>query len=603
MTRVPSVPEQPIEERTHYRLNLSADQLEPDQKGTFVTFRRLLSLLDAERRNLYIALLFILINSGLTLISPYLIGHAVDRYVVTKHYDGVIRYAVLLAVIFVTAFFSGYAQAQLMGRVGQKMLFSLRNRLFNKLQELPIEFFHQNKAGDLISRLNNDTDKINQFFSQSFVQFMSSIFTMIGAAVFLISIDWRLGLAALSPAVVLWIYTRSFSHWVKQRNKEALKTTGLLSAEVQESLQNFKVIVAFNRRDYFQQRFNEVNRENYRKTVKSGIANTIFTPVYTLFSNIGQLIVLAFGIYLITEGEFSVGLLISFLAYVTQFYNPLRQLAVLWANFQTALAGWDRISQIFRLESNLPLFPTAKPEDACCLLSFRHVSFSYPDGDEVLHDVSFDLKRGKTYAFVGPTGGGKTTTASLIARLYDPSEGTIFYDGVDLRTMNDAERSRKIGVILQDPILFTGTLKENILYGNALYHDLSDAELLDLLRRDGLSELMNRFEKGLETPIQSSGESISLGQKQLIAFIRVALRQPELLILDEATANIDTVTEQLLETILRKLPETTTRIVIAHRLNTIENADEIFFVNSGSVIKAGSMDDAVRLLMQGNRKS
>ena len=603
MKRVPSVPDQIKEEPIHYRLNLSADQHEPENKGAFGTFRRLLTLLDEERRNLYVALLFILINAGLTLISPYLIGHAVDRYIVTKQYDGVIRSAVLLLIVFILAFFSGYAQAQLMGRVGQKMLFSLRNRLFNKLQELPIEFFHQNKAGDLISRLNNDTDKINQFFSQSFVQFMSSIFTMTGAAVFLLAIDWRLGLATLSPAVLLWIYTRSLSHWVKDRNREALRTTGLLSAEVQESLQNFKVIVAFNRRDYFKERFDEVNRENYRKTVRSGIANMVFMPVYTLFSNFGQLIVLAFGIYLISIGQFSIGLLISFLAYVTQFYNPLRQLAVLWANFQTALAGWDRIAQIIRLESNLLLYPTSMRENSSCLLSFRHVSFSYPNGEEVLHDVSFDLERGKTYAFVGPTGGGKTTTASLISRLYDPTEGTIFFDGVDLRSIPVEIRSQKIGVILQDPILFTGSLRENILYGNALYQDLSDLELFHLLQDAGLSDLLSRFEKGLETPIQSAGESISLGQKQLIAFIRVVLRQPELLILDEATANIDTMTEQLLETILRKLPQSTTRIVIAHRLNTIENADEIFFVNAHSVIKAGSMDEAVHLLLQGKRKS
>lgn len=589
--------------RFHYRLNLTADQDGPERNSVFITFQRLLTLLDSERRNLYIAMLFILVNAGVTLISPYLIGHAVDQYIVTKQYDGVIHYAVLLAFIFIAALFSGYLQAQLMGSVGQKMLFSLRNRLFNKLQELPIEFFHQNKAGDLISRLNNDTDKINQFFSQSFVQFMSSIFTMIGAAVFLISIDWRLGLATLSPAFVLLVYTRILSHWVKERNKDALKTTGLLSAEVQESLQNFKVIVAFNRRDYFQKRFNEVNVENYRKTVRSGIANMVFMPVYTLFSNIGQLIVLALGIYLISVGQFSIGLLISFLAYVTQFYNPLRQLAVLWANFQTALAGWDRISQILRLESNLPLLSPSKQKYSSSLLSFRHVSFSYPEGDEVLHDVNFDLERGKTYAFVGPTGGGKTTTASLIARLYDPSSGTIFFDGVDLRVMNSKERSEKIGVILQDPILFTGSLRDNILYGNDLYGNISDEQLLILLQDLGLNDLMNRFEKGLETPVLSSGESISLGQKQLIAFIRVVLRRPELLILDEATANIDTMTEQLLETILSSLPSTTTRITIAHRLNTIENADEIFFVNSGSVIKAGSMDDAVRLLMEGNRKS
>ncbi|MBB3185867.1 ABC transporter ATP-binding protein [Microbacter margulisiae] len=588
----------------NYNLNLNKETSSNEKAGTITTLKRLLALMDSERKNLFIALIFIFINAGLNLISPYLIGHAVDKFIVTKHYAGVIRYAVILLVIFVMAMFSGYTQAQLMGKVGQRMLFNLRNRLFNKLQELPIDFFNQNKAGDLISRVNNDTDKINQFFSQSFVQFMSSIFTMIGAAIFLISIDFRLGLAALSPAVILWIFTRSFSPWVKRRNTASMRSTGILSAEVQESLQNFKVIVAFNRRDYFRKRFDEVNTDNYRNAVKAGIANTVFTPVYGFLSNIGQLIVLAFGIYLIMAGQFSIGLLISFLAYITQFYNPLRQLAALWANFQVALAGWDRISQILVLENNLPLVPDAKKEKQSGMLSFRHVSFAYPSSEkEILRHVSFDLERGKTYAFVGPTGGGKTTTASLMARLYDPTSGKVLLDGVDIRSMDIETRTAKIGFILQEPFLFTGSLHDNILYGNVQNAHLSDDELLQLLSEAGLHGLLDRFEGGLNARIDSSGDGISLGQKQLIAFIRAVLRKPDVLILDEATANIDTVTEQLLEDVLQKLPSSTTRIIIAHRLNTIENADEIFFVNAGNVTKAGSLQDAVDLLLHKKRVS
>ena len=310
-----------------------------------------------------------------------------------------------------------------MGRVGQRMLFNLRNTVFNKLQELPIDFFSQNKAGDLISRVNNDTDKINQFFSQSLVQFMSSIFSMIGAGIFLISLNPELAIAALLPALFLWFFTRAISPFVKSKNTANMKSTGLLSAEIQESLSNFKVIVAFNRRDYFRKRFEEVNAENYRNAVRSGIANNIFTPVFGLSANIGQLIVLVFGIYLITTGEFTVGLLISFLAYISQFYNPLRQIAALWANFQVALAGWDRISQILVMENNLNIVEPDETDDSGNLLTFKNVTFAYQPETEILKDVSFGLQRGKTYAFVGPTGGGKTTTASLIARLYDPEIG------------------------------------------------------------------------------------------------------------------------------------------------------------------------------------
>lgn len=587
----------------NYNLNIKKDITLNEKVSTSTTLKRLLTLMGQERKNLYIAMIFIFINAGLNLVAPYLMGHAVDTYIVTKHYEGVIHYSIILFGVFALALVSGYTQTQLMGRVGQRMLFNLRNMVFIKLQDLPIDFFNQNKAGDLISRVNNDTDKINQFFSQSLVQFMSSIFTMMGAGIFLLSINLELGLAALVPALFLLIFTRSISPWVKNRNTTNMRSTGSLSSEIQESLNNFKVIVAFNRRDYFRKRFDEVNAENYQSAVKAGIANNMFTPVYGFSSSIGQMVVLAFGIYLISIGQFSVGLLISFLAYIAQFYNPLRQIAALWANFQVALAGWDRISQILVLENNLKVNKTTVKEETPYLMSFRNVSFAYTTGNEILSNVSFDLERGKTYAFVGPTGGGKTTTASLMARLYDPTLGQIILNGVNIQSLDPNARAAKIGFILQEPFLFSGTIRDNILYGNECFINLTDDELMKELKEVGLESLLERFDGGLTAEIKSSGDGISLGQKQLIAFIRAVLRRPDLLILDEATANIDTVTEQLLDEILKKLPDSTTRIIIAHRLNTIENADEIYFINSGSVTKAGSLQDAVNLLLHDKRES
>ena len=588
---------------SNYNLNIKAEDRSAEKAGAWITLKRLMTLVGQERRNMYIAMIFIFINSGLILTAPFLIGQTVDRFIVTHQYGGVIRNSIILFVIFCVAMGSGYAQAQLMGRVGQRMLFNLRNNIFQKLQELPIDFFNQNKAGDLISRLNNDTDKINQFFSQSLVQFMASLFAMTGAVVFLVSINWKLALAALLPAVVLLIFTRFVSPWVRKRNAVSMKSTGTLSAEIQESLNNFKVIVAFNRRDYFRRKFEEVNNENYKNATRAGIANNIFMPVYGFFSNVGQMIVLVMGIYMISVGEFSIGLLISFLAYILQFYNPLRQIAALWANFQVALAGWDRISHILSMESNLKLLPSQPLKMDESLVSFRNVTFSYTPDKEILHNVSFELQAGMTYAFVGPTGGGKTTTASLMDRLYDTTSGQILLYGMDIRSIDPATLAAKIGFILQEPVLFTGTIRDNILYGNECFLPLSDEELMQEMKEVGLDGLLSRFEGGLNAEIKPTGESLSLGQKQIIAFIRAVIRRPNLLILDEATANIDTVTEQLLDEILRKLPKTTTKIIIAHRMNTIESADEIFFINSGSITRAGSFKEAVSLLLQGKRES
>ena len=251
----------------------------------------------------------------------------------------------------------------------------------------------------------------------------------------------------------------------------------------------------------------------------------------------------------------------------------------------------------------MPVIETTKVFDTKSLVSFRCVSFSYPNGKEVLRHVSFELERGKTYAFVGPTGGGKTTTASLLARLYDASKGMVLLEGKDIRSYTPQERVAKIGFILQEPFLFSGTVRENILYGNDEYLHCENAELMQILHDTGLELLMQRFDEGLDTAVDVTGEGISLGQKQLIAFMRAVLRKPDLLILDEATANIDTVTEKMLDEILLKLPSTTTKVIIAHRLNTIANADEIYFVNTGEVTRAGSLDEAVAMLMHGKMAS
>ena len=586
----------------NYNLNSIFENREK-KKSILNALKSLLKYAADDKKILIMAFIAMTISAVFLLLGPYLIGYTIDHYVRTKMYHGVIVFSIILLIMYILSFITSYVQTKLMGTFGQHMLLTLRNLLFGKIQELPVDFFNQNKAGDLISRINNDTDKINQFFSQSLMQFSRSILIMIGSGIFLLSINLPLGAAALSPALFILIFTHFISPWVKKKNDVSLKSVGLLSSAVQESLNNFKVIVAFNRRDYFREKFSQSNKENYRNALSAGLANNLLMPVYGFFSNVGQMIVLIFGIYLISVHDFTVGLLISFLAYITTFYNPLRQLAALWANFQVALAGWDRISVILKLESNLPVIEDKKTYESKSLISFNKVSFGYPNGADVLHNINFNLEKGKTYAFVGPTGGGKTTTASLIARLYDPTEGKVLLNGKDICSYSPEERTKKIGFILQEPFLFTGTVRENILYGNEKYKNYTNDKLTGVLINAGLESLVEKFEVGLDTKVNNSGDGIGLGQKQLIAFMRAILRKPELLILDEATANIDTITEQLLEDILQKLPATSTKVIIAHRLNTIENADEIYFVNSGEVIQAGSLEHAMEMLMQGKRVS
>ena len=586
------------------------------KSSTKAALKKMLLFLRPERQKLFLALGIMILNSGITMLTPYLIGYTIDHYIQTGQYHGLLVYCGILFGLYLIWAWTEYMQTDVMGSIGQRMLFSLRNEVFGKLQALPVSFFNQNKSGDLIARINNDTDKVNQFFSQSLMRFVDSVFAMTGAMIFLLSIQLRLGAATLVPGVFILVFVLVVSPWVKKKNAVSLKSSGALSGEIQESLHNFKTIIAFNRRDYFRRRFAAANKDNYGAALSAGLANSIFVPVFALFSNLAQLIVLTYGIYLIAQGQFTIGLLISFIAYAQNFYQPLRQLAALWASFQTAMAAWDRISVILELEPDLtekqesdlalteagqtPVVDIAKNQP---VIAFNQVDFAYPGGKQVLNNINFKLLKGKTYALVGPTGGGKTTTASLIARLYDPTRGEVLLDGRDIRSFSAAERTARIGFILQEPFLFSGSLKDNILYGNTQYAHLDSKALLNLMEQMGLSNLLLRFDQGLDTPLNSAGEAISLGQKQLIAFIRAVLRQPEILILDEATANIDTVTEQLLGEILEKLPASTTRIIIAHRLNTIQNADEIFFVNGGKVTPAGTFEHALQLLLEGKRVS
>lgn len=556
--------------------------------------RRLWPLLRPQRSLLTMGMAALISNTVLALSAPAVTGYAIDHYVSGHDLGGLARSCILLLFLYGSAGVAAYFQSVWTGTVGQQLLFRLRKLLFEKLQQLPLSFFQVNQSGDLISRLNNDTDKINLFFSQALMQFVGGLITMLGSACFLLALNPRLGLVALSPALFLLFLTRLSAPFTRGRNAESLQSLGNLSAESSDSLENFKVVVAFDRQDYFRERFERANQANYRSALKAGVANRLFIPTYAFCSNLAQLIVLLYGLEQVARGELTVGMLIGYLVYVIRFYDPVRNMASLWATFQTAMAGWDRIHAILSLQSNLLVLPPSQParENPAFRLEVRGVHFGYVAEREILSDVHMNLEPGKSYALVGPTGGGKTTTASLMARLYDPDRGEILLDGRDLRTYSADERSRKIGFILQEPFLQAGTLRENFGYANADYRD-------ELIAEMQMESLLLNFPQGLDTQVVG----LSLGQKQIVAFLRAVLRRPQLLILDEATANIDTVTESTLSSILERLPEDTTRVIIAHRLNTIARADQIYFVNQGRVQLAGSMADAVKMLREGGRSS
>ena len=586
---------------------LKAAEAGDKQKTLASAWRALKPLLAGERTNIAIAVACVIISTGSSLLGPAITARIIDTAIRHGDYGLLLRYAAALAAVYLLALGTSYFQVLRMGMVGRNVLFKLRTLLFTQLSALPIAFFSQNRAGDLISRVNNDTDKINQFFSQALMQMFGATFLVTGAGVLLLSLNWKMGLVALIPAAAMLIITRLVSPWVKHANRKSLESLGAFSGDVSESLANFQVIVAFNRTDYFREKFDAANQRNFRASVKAGAASGLFVPLYTLAGSTASILVLGLGVWLIQQGQLTVGLLVGYLLYVTSFYNPLRQLATVWSSLQTMMAAMDRVSEVLQLETNLVQLPDAVANSAKqseALLAFEGVGFAYTAGKPVLDNVNLTLERGRTYALVGPTGGGKTTTANLMARLYDPTQGTVSLEGRDIRTFTSAERAKKIGFILQDPVLLSGVVRDNIVYGHPDLAALSKEALAERMAAKGLSGFLTRFgESGLETPVKGAGDGLSLGQKQLVAFLRAVMREPDILILDEATANIDTVTEQLLEGVLAKLPKSTTKVIIAHRLNTIQNADEIFFVGGGALTAAGSMGQAMDMLLGHDRTS
>lgn len=566
-------------------------------------FLKLKPLIVPERSALTLAVFAVGVSSLLGLLGPYFVGRAIDEGIRAGNYAYVWRTGLLLLGMYVVSLGTNYAQMMLMGGVGQRILFRLRNEVFQKLQTLSVSFFSESKAGDLISRINNDTDKLNQFFAEMLTRFVGTFFMMGGAALLMVLLDLRLGFIVLLPAFVLLVITQAIGGWLKAKQKASLQAVGALSSEVQEYLQNFQVIAAFHRRDVLEKRFSQVASTAYDASVRAGVANGVLVPSYDMTSQFAQFLTIAAGVWLIAQGSLTIGALVSFALYVERFYSPFRQLAMLWGSLQTGMAAWDRLSEVLARPSDMVMVEKERAKSKASLLEFQEVSLTYPGGKQALQAASFVLETGKTYALVGPTGGGKTTTASLMARLLDASEGMVLVKGRDIRSYSAEERADMIGFILQEPYLFSGTVGQNLVHAHPKLTGATNERILKALKDRGLEALLTRFDQGLDTPVDASRNALSLGQRQLVAFMRAVLRDPELLILDEATANIDTVTEQQLQAALAALPGSTTKVVIAHRLNTIRDADEIFFVSNGVITQAGSFEHALELLTHNERRS
>jgi ATP-binding cassette subfamily B protein/subfamily B ATP-binding cassette protein MsbA len=552
--------------------------------------RRLAGELRPWRPQLTVAFALVAVGAIAQAAGPWFVSRAIDRDL--RHHDGGGLLLSLLAMlgVYVVGALAQAAQMRRIGDVGQELLASIRERLFVQLQALPLGYFDRRPVGDLMSRLLGDVDTLGQLLTMGITQLLGSLFALVGIMGAMLILNPLLALSCFSIIPIMLYSTRFFAARARARFRKTRETVGNVTANLQEEIVGVRQAQAFNRTEVNIERFRARNAANRDANVSAVGVTSAFPPFIDVLSTLSVALIIGFGGWQIAHGQLTVGLLAAFLIYVQGFFRPVQLAASVYTQLQSALAGSERIYAILdeRREPD-DVADATSLDRARGAIAFEHVSFAYtPDGKKVLDDVSFDVAAGQTVALVGKTGAGKTTIASLIPRFYDATLGAVKLDGHDVRAIARRSLRAQMAMVLQEPFLFSGTLAENISYGRP---SASRAEIEQAAKAARVHDFIAALPAGYDTPLGEAGGTLSQGQKQLVAFARAILAEPRVLILDEATANIDTRTEQLIQAALAQLLAGRTSVVIAHRLSTIRHADQILVIDGGKIAEAGRHED------------
>jgi ABC-type multidrug transport system fused ATPase/permease subunit len=524
-----------------------------------------------------------------TLAPPYLAKLAVDDGIRKHDLQALTIIVALFLASGVLSLFATSAQTYFTGWVGERILADLRNRLFRHLQRLSLGFFERNRAGVIISRLTNDVEALDQLVTDGVTTLVQNVLFLVGTAVILFVLDWRLALATLAVIPLLVLATALFRIHSSRAYRAVRDRLGIVTATLAEDIGGMRVLQAFTREEASRRRFREVNEEYRGANQRTVFLNGVYFPAVDFLSAIATAIVLGFGGWLALNGSMTSGTLFAFVLYLSNFFDPVQQLSQLYNTFLSAVAALDKIMDVMDEEPEVVdrrgarALPHVEGH-----VRFDDVRFRYATGNEVLHGIDLDVPAGTTVALVGHTGAGKSTIAKLLARFYDPTAGRLMIDGFDLRDVTQASLRHQLGVVPQEGFLFAGTVRENIAFARP---DAAPHEVVAAAQAVGAHEFILRLENGYETEVQERGSRLSLGQRQLVAFARALLADPRILILDEATSSVDIGTERRIERALETLLADRTAFVIAHRLSTIRDADLIVVLEHGRVVEQGSHDE------------
>ncbi len=562
-----------------------------EEKVSIDILKRLFKYLKPYKREVFIVLFFIFVVMAVDLLNPYFIKFAIDRFIKDKDSNGLILVGILMIVLNLISMISAKKRTQRMSKITHGILLNIRQDLYNHIQQLSFTFFDERPVGKILSRIISDVNSLANLFNMSITNLIPDSVTIIATLLIMFYLNSKLALYAMSMLPLLFIVLFSIQTISRKRWQVVRKKGSTLNAFTHENFSGIRVVKYFTAEKYRANIFSELAWDVRQAFVRAVRINDLFWPMVEFSWGIGTVITFYFGVKMINSGDISVGLLIAFTSYIGMFWRPIMNLSNLYNNFVIGMASAERIFEIMDIEPNIKEEEDAIDIDIKGEIEFRNVSFSYDGKRKVLDNVSFKIKPGEKVALVGHTGAGKSTIVNLLCRFYDPQEGEILIDGINIKKIKLESLRKQIAVMFQDTFLFSGTILENIKYGRL---DATYDEVVETAKKVYAHDFISNMEKGYDTNINERGMRLSLGQRQIISLARTLIANPKIIILDEATASVDTYTERLLQMGIEILLKGRTSIIIAHRLSTVQNVDKIIVIENGRILEIGNHEELMK---------
>ncbi len=547
---------------------------------------RLMRFLAPHWPQIAVALVLMLASSGAGLLAPYLIKVAIDTNIASGDTRGLVVTSAWLAGSLAVVYLAAAAQTYLLTWVGQNVLATMRGDLFRHLQELSVPYHDDHIVGVTLSRAINDVDVINDLLSQGLVRILSDSILLIGTIVVMVAMEPRLALLTFSVLPLMVLATVLFSRRARVAYRETREKIGAVVGDMAGNIDGMRVIQAFAQEKVTQERFEEINRANRDAHINAMSLSFTFLPIVDVLGVLATCVVLWGGGVMAAQGLVTIGVVVAFMAYVNRFFEPIRELSQVFTTLQSATAGGERVLELLDREPRVQDSPDARElPQIKGRIELRDASFSYTPHTEVLHGVTLSVAPGETIALVGPTGAGKTSIGNLVARFYDVTDGAVLIDGHDVRDVTRESLHSQMGLVPQDPFLFAGPIGDNIRFGHP---SASDEETIAAAKLANADAFLRNLPEGYDTRVLEGGVNLSVGQRQLVCIARAVLVDPRILIMDEATSSVDTLTEALIQEALARLLVGRTALIIAHRLSTVRNADCIYVIDEGRIVEQGT---------------